>query len=147
MGRGLLNATTSGRVEILRRTRCLSELGVLPHPVAVAANRHQVAVMDEPIDERGGHHVVAKDVAQFLEAFIGREPWPRVLLAARHELKASSAPVRMIGRRPDVVYDRKGGIREHRQPRLEPPAACASSKDSSRPVNSRAHALVRVNVR
>jgi hypothetical protein len=31
------------------------EIGVLPHAVAVAANRHDVAMMDEPIDQRDGH--------------------------------------------------------------------------------------------
>jgi hypothetical protein len=48
----------------------LPELAVLPHAVAVAANRDQVAVKDEAIDECGGHHVIAKDVAPFLKALI-----------------------------------------------------------------------------
>jgi hypothetical protein len=43
--------------------------------------------MDEAIDERGGHHVIAKDVAPLLEAFVGREHRGRMLLAACHELK------------------------------------------------------------
>ena len=33
----------------------MPEIRVLPHAVAIAANRHDVAVMDEPIDPRGGH--------------------------------------------------------------------------------------------
>ena len=39
----------------------LPELGMLPHPVAVAANRDQVAVVDEPIDQGRRHDVVTKD--------------------------------------------------------------------------------------
>jgi hypothetical protein len=33
---------------------------VLPHAIAVAADRHDVTVVDEPIDQRGGHDLVAK---------------------------------------------------------------------------------------
>jgi hypothetical protein len=35
----------------------LAELGVLPHPIAVAANSHQVAVVNGPIDEGHRHDV------------------------------------------------------------------------------------------
>ncbi len=47
---------------------------MLAHPVAVAADRHDVAVVDEPIDERHGHvdaplHAAAECVYQE-----GREP-------------------------------------------------------------------------
>ena len=65
----------------------LPELGVLPHAVAVAANRDEVAVVDEPIDERRRHDVVAEDVAPLLEALVGREHGRGVLVAARHQLK------------------------------------------------------------
>jgi hypothetical protein len=50
----------------------MPEVGVLPHAVAVAADRHDVTVVDEPIDERGGHHVIAKDLAPLFKAFVGR---------------------------------------------------------------------------
>jgi hypothetical protein len=65
----------------------LSELGVLVQTVAVAANRHEVAMVDEAIDERSGHHVITEDIAPFLEAFVGREYGGGVLGAARHQLK------------------------------------------------------------
>ena len=48
----------------------LPEFGVLPHAIAVAADRHQMAVMDEPIDERSRHDVIAEDVAPLFEAFV-----------------------------------------------------------------------------
>jgi hypothetical protein len=51
----------------------LAELGVLPHAIAVATNRHEMTVMDEAIDERGRHHVIAKDLAPLLKAVVGPE--------------------------------------------------------------------------
>ena len=63
------------------------EVGVLPHAVAVAADRHDVTVMDEPIDQRGGHDLVAKDLAPFFKAFVGRQHGRGVLVATRHQLK------------------------------------------------------------
>jgi hypothetical protein len=46
----------------------LPQLGVLPQAVAVAADGHQVAVVDEPIDERRRHHVVTEDLAPVLKS-------------------------------------------------------------------------------
>ena len=40
----------------------MSELGVLPHAVAVAPNRNQ-AVVDEPVSQRGGDDPVAEDLS------------------------------------------------------------------------------------
>jgi len=39
----------------------LPELGVLAHAVAVAADRDEMTLMHEAIDERGGHDLVAED--------------------------------------------------------------------------------------
>ena len=39
----------------------LPQFGVLTHAVAVAADRHQMTVMDETIDERGRHDLVTED--------------------------------------------------------------------------------------
>jgi hypothetical protein len=49
----------------------LPELSVLPQ--AVAADGDEMAVVDEPIDERGGHDIVAEDLAPLFAARIGRE--------------------------------------------------------------------------
>jgi hypothetical protein len=43
---------------------------VLAHAVAVAANRDEVTVMDEAIDERRRHDVIAKDVAPLLKPLL-----------------------------------------------------------------------------
>ena len=66
---------------LVRGMQRLPELTVLPHPLAVAADGHEMAVVDEPIDERRRHDVVAKDLAPLLKAFVGREHGRRVLVA------------------------------------------------------------------
>ena len=53
------------------RVQRLPELGVLAHAVAVAANRDERAVMDEAIDERLRHDLIAEDVAPLLETHRG----------------------------------------------------------------------------
>jgi hypothetical protein len=60
---------------------------VMPHAVAVAANVHDVAVMDEAIDQRGGHHLIAEDLAPLREALVRGEHGTRPLIASGHELK------------------------------------------------------------
>jgi len=46
-------APTAGRrIGFVAGVQGLPQLGVIPQAVAVAANRHQVAVVDEAIDER-----------------------------------------------------------------------------------------------
>ena len=49
------------------------ELGMVTHPVAVAADVDDVTVVQEPVDQCGGHDVVAQDVTPLFEALIGRE--------------------------------------------------------------------------
>ena len=65
----------------------LGELGVLPHPVAVAADVDDVTVVQEPVDERCSHDFVAQDLAPLLKALIGREYGGRVLVASIDQLK------------------------------------------------------------
>jgi hypothetical protein len=48
----------------------LPQLGVLPHAIAVAANRHEMAVVHGSITGRGRHDIIAEDVAPFLEALL-----------------------------------------------------------------------------
>ena len=49
----------------------LGEVGVLAHPVAAAADVDDMAVMQQAIDERSGHDLVAQDLAPLLVGFIG----------------------------------------------------------------------------
>lgn len=65
----------------------LGELGVVTHPAAVAADVDDVAVMDEPIDERGGHDVVTEHVAPVLEALVRGRNGRGVLVVSVDELE------------------------------------------------------------
>ena len=46
------------------------ELGVMAHPVAVAPDVNDVTVVQEPVDQRGSHDLVAEDLAPLLEALV-----------------------------------------------------------------------------
>ena len=46
---------------------------MLPHAVAVAPDVDDVAVVEQPVDERGGHDLVAEEVPALLEALVGGE--------------------------------------------------------------------------
>jgi hypothetical protein len=54
--------------------------------------------MDEAVDQRRGHDLVAEDLAPALEALIAHEDRHRVLVAPADELEESVAPVFQIGR-------------------------------------------------
>ena len=38
------------------------------HPVAVAADVDDVTAVEQPVEQRGGHYLVAQDVSPLLEA-------------------------------------------------------------------------------
>ena len=97
----------------------LPELGVLPHAVAVAADRHDVAVVDEPIDQRRRHHVVAEDLAPLFKAFVGRQHRRGVLVAARHQLKEQHGAGPADREVADFIDDEQGRMREHLEPGVQ----------------------------
>ncbi len=45
-----------------------SQVPILPHPVVVAADIHDVTVAQKALDQVGGHGTVAEDFHSFLEA-------------------------------------------------------------------------------
>ena len=57
------------------------------HAIAVAADVHDVAVVDEAVDERTGHHLVTEDLPPLLEALVRREHRARPFVAPAHQLK------------------------------------------------------------
>ena len=96
----------------------MPEVGVLPHPVAVAADGDEVAVVYEAIDKGSRHNLIAEDLAPFLKALIRGEHGRGVLLAPRHELEEehrAGAADRQIA---DLVDDEERRMREHLQTRL-----------------------------
>ena len=62
------------------------ELLVLAHSVAVAADVDDVAVVQQPVDERGGHDFVAEHGARLLEALVRGEHGGGLLVAGVDEL-------------------------------------------------------------
>ena len=53
--------------------KLLPEVGVLTHAEAVAADVDDVAMVQEPVDQRSGHDFVAKDLAPFFKALVARK--------------------------------------------------------------------------
>ena len=68
----------------------------MAHAVAVAADRNDVAVVKEPVDERGRHDVVAEDLATVLEALVGGEDGGGGFIAAGHGWKEISKPAKVF---------------------------------------------------
>jgi hypothetical protein len=78
---------TGGRGLGGRAGRASGEASVFPRPQVVAADVRDVAVVDEPVDEGGGHDVVAQHVPPLLEALVAGEERTGVLVAVRYELE------------------------------------------------------------
>ena len=68
------------------------EFGVLPEPIAVPPDVDDVAMMDEAVDERRGHHVIAEDLAPFFKAFVAGQDGRRVFVPATHDLEEEHGP-------------------------------------------------------
>lgn len=60
---------------------------MLPHGVAVAGDVDDVAVVEQPVEERGGHDLVAGDVTPVLKALVGAEDGGADLVAPVYELE------------------------------------------------------------
>ena len=54
---------------------------VVAHAIAVAADVHDVAMMNETIDQRSGHHLVAEDLAPLRKTLVRGEDGARVFVA------------------------------------------------------------------
>ncbi len=78
---------------------------MLAHPVAVPADVDDVAVVEEAVDERRRHDVVAQHLAPVLEALVAREHGARVLVAAGHELEEEHGPGPANRQIADLVDD------------------------------------------
>ena len=53
--------------------KAASEFRVLPQSIAAPTDVADVAVMHEPIDQRGGHDIVATNLTPVFKAFVRRE--------------------------------------------------------------------------
>ena len=85
---------------------------MLAHAVAAAADVDDVTVVQEPVDERNGHDVVAQDLAPLLEAFVGRQHRGCALIAPVDELEEKHRAALADRQVADLVDDQKRGIGE-----------------------------------
>ena len=84
---------TPRRVPVVLRTRLGSpEILVSTHPVVVAADIDDVAVVQQAVDERRGHHLVAEHLTPFLEALVRGQHRRCLLVSGVDQLKNSTAP-------------------------------------------------------
>ena len=96
-----------GSGALLRRSGVegLGKLGVLAHPVAIAADVDDVAMVQESVDERGGHDFVTQDFAPVLEALVRRQHCGCAFIAAVDQLKEQHRTLRVDGQVTDLIYD------------------------------------------
>ncbi len=88
------------------------EVGVLPHPVAVATDVDDMTVVQQTIDEGSGHDLVAQDLSPVLEAFVGGEHSGGALIAPVDELEEEHRARGADGQVADLVDDQERGIGE-----------------------------------
>lgn len=71
---------------------------MLAKPIAVPANVCDVAVMDEPVDQRGRHDILAEDLAPVFKPFVLVRVVDALSYRRVSSWKKSMPPVRVIGR-------------------------------------------------
>lgn len=83
---------------------------MVAHPVAVAADVDDMAVVHEAVDERSGHDFIAQYIAPFLEAFVGGEDRGGMLVATVDELEDEHGPTLVDRQIPDLIHHQKRGM-------------------------------------
>jgi hypothetical protein len=73
--------------------------------VALAFERDHGGVVDEPVDEGGGDHRVAEDLAPLLEAAVGGDGDRAALVAARHQREEEVGGLAFERQIADLVDD------------------------------------------
>src|SRR5690606_29857847 len=95
------------------------EVGVVAHAVAVASYAHDVAVVEQAVDQGGGHDLVPEDLAPLREALVAREHRGRLFVAARHELKEEHGAGAAGGQVAALVDHEDRRVGQHLEPLLE----------------------------
>ena len=89
---------------------------MLPHPVAVAPDVDDVAMVQEPVDERRRHDLVAEHVSPFLEALVRGQHRRRPLVPGVDQLEEEHGAVLADRQVADLVDHEQRGMRQHAQP-------------------------------
>ena len=109
------------RARLLERLRAQvqSRPPLLPQPVALAADGQHLAVMQQPVENRRGRHVVAEHGPPLADRLVGCDEHAAALVPPRDQLEQQ---VRRAGRHRQVaqlVHDQQTGPRQHRKAFLE----------------------------
>ena len=92
---------------------------MVAHPVAVAADVDDVAVVEQAVDQRPGHEIVAEDLAPFVEGLVRGQDGRCGLVAAGHQLEEEHGAVTGDGQVADLVDDEQRRVREGLEPVAE----------------------------
>src|SRR5437763_8842115 len=114
-------AMAGGRGFGLRSGQAPDEVPVLAHAVAVPPDVDDVAVVEEAVDERGGHDVVTKHLAPVLETLVARQHGAGMLVAAGHELEKEHRSRPAEGQVANLVDDHEAGEDEGAEPVAQSP--------------------------
>ena len=79
-----------------------------------------MALVEQPIDEHGGHDLVAEDATPLLEALVGGEDGGADLVAPVDELEEEGGVRAGDGEVADLVDDQQRRVGEDLEPVLEP---------------------------
>ena len=96
------------------------EFGVALHPVAVAPSVDDVAAVEQPVQQRGGHDLVVQDLAPLLEVLVRGDHGRSVLVAAVDELEEEDGAALGDREVADLVYDQERGVGEGLESVVEP---------------------------
>ena len=88
--------------------------------VAVAADGDDVAVVKQPIEDRGSHDGVAEDRAPFADRAIRGHQHRPALVASRHELEEQMRGIWLEGQIAEFIDDQQLRLGEVGQLFLEP---------------------------
>ena len=81
-------------------------------PVAVAANVDDVAVVEQAVDQRPSHEIVAEDIAPLVEGLLRGQDGRCGLVAADYQLEEEHGVVTGDGQVADLVDDEQRRVRE-----------------------------------
>lgn len=74
------------------------QIGVFSQAVRCAFDLHDDRVVQQPVEQRRGHHAVAEHITPFTEAAVGRQDDRAALVADVDELEDRLPPLEPMGR-------------------------------------------------
>ena len=86
------------------------------HPVAVASDVDDMAVVHKAVDESSRHHLVAQHAAPVLETLVRRQHSRRLLVPGVDELEEEHGAVLVDRQVADLVDHQQSRMGEHAQP-------------------------------